>query len=354
MSQIDYKKQVLAFCAIVMGTIVVYIVTLLLCVHILHLPTLNAEIWLDNVYKIKDYINAKSSNKQRLIIISGSNSLFGFDSSLIDKHTKYQPINYATHAGLPINYHIDKIIENARKGDIVIMPLEFEYYTRNAPKDDIWYIRNMLIWGNGYMKYISIKGILLTYFSTNPNSVIKDIFSFIKNNQNTFEQNPIDEMKNTWEQNLAKNEPCSSHNMYHYSGLSPYGDFCGQENTELFVGETNYGLQSNLKVSQFFIDEFKRLNTFAKNNEIKVFLTYPTSIENKLFSTNNPKTFEIIENLKMQLAKNGIAIYGDFRDFHFEQKYFFDTTYHLNRQGVILRTQNFIKFLNTLEKMGKI
>ena len=143
-------------------------------VQIFHLPILkDTKIWLDNVYKIKDYINAASTQKQRLIIISDSNSLFDFDGSLIAKHTKYQPINYAAHAGLPLNYHIDKLINNAQKGDIIIMPLEFEYYTNDAPYGDIWYAQNMLVWGNGYTRYINAKGVFLAYFSNSPIEIIK-------------------------------------------------------------------------------------------------------------------------------------------------------------------------------------
>ncbi len=40
--------------------------------------------------------------------------------------------------------------------------------------------------------------------------------------------------------------------------------------------------------------------------DIKVFLTYPTSAENKHFSVKNPNTLQYIENLKIQLAKNNI------------------------------------------------
>lgn len=344
----NYKKQVWIFFATVVCSFLLYIAILLCAVHILHLPVLvNAEIWLDNLYKVKDYINAQSGDKQRLIIISGSNSLFGFDSSLIDRHTKYKPINYATHGGLPINYHIDKIIANAQKGDIVIMPLEFAYYTRNAPKEDIWYISNMLVWGNGYKKHISAKGIFLTYFDNSHKKTIEKLTSY---NKLKTDKNPIEKMIEIWD----KNNPCGGKSaMYDYKGLSPYGDFCTQENEKPYIVKFDY-LKENLQVSQFFVDEFKRLEKFAKNNEIKIFLTYPTSAKNELFSINNPKTLASIKNLKAQLAKNGIRIYGDFKDSHFEQQYFFDTKYHLNKQGAILRTQNFIKLLKLLEKSGEI
>lgn len=143
-----HKKYVFVFLTTAFGVIFTYILGLIICVKILSLPILaNAEIWLKNTYKIKDYINAQPTQKQRLIIIGDSNSLFGFNSALIDAKTKYKPINYATHGGLPLNYHIDKIIDSAKNGDIVLMPLAFGYYTREAPKNDIWYIQNMETWG---------------------------------------------------------------------------------------------------------------------------------------------------------------------------------------------------------------
>lgn len=343
-----YKKQICAFFTTSIGISVLYMTILLFYVHILHLPLKNAEPWLDNLYKVKDYINANSNGK-RLIIISGSNSLFGFDSSLIAKHTKYQPINYATHAGIPINYHIDKIIANAKNGDIIFMPLEFEYYTRNNQKDDMWYISNMLLWGNGYKKYISIKGLFLTHFSDSPFATIKRIIKHKKPNIN---ENPIDEMLKVWDKNA--NNPCGESISYSYKSLSPYGDFCAQENKEPYIVDADYKSNLNLKISQFFLDEFARLKTFADEHNIKIFLTYPPTAENEKFSIKNPKTHKYIANLKAQLAKNKIKIYGDFRDFHFEQKYFYDTPYHLNNQGAILRTQQFIELLDKLEKSGEI
>lgn len=346
---INYKKQICAFFATTTTAITIYIAILLYATHILHLPLKNAEIWLDSLYEIKDYINAKSSDKQRLIIISGSNSLFGFDSSLIAKHTKYQPINYATHAGLPINYHIDKIIANAKSGDIIAMPLEFEYYTRDKPQKDIWYIANMLLWGRGYNKYISFSGYILAYFSDMPIDTIKR-FAKHKNINN----NPKVEMQEIWTQNIATNNTCGEFDGYNYKSLNAYGDFCAQENKEPYVVDSDYNLNPNLQISQFFVYEFARLEAFAKANNIKIILTYPVSAENKRFSINNPATHESIANLKAQLAQNGIRIYGDFADFHYPQKYFYDTAYHLNKQGAILRTQKFIELLEVLEKRADI
>ncbi|WP_143000293.1 hypothetical protein, partial [Helicobacter sp. CLO-3] len=98
---------------------------------------------LQTMYQIKGYINATTIQKPRLLIFSGSNSIYGFDSSIIKENTPFYPINFATNAAVPINFHIDKIIQNAKNGDYIFLPLEFEYYAENKPKDNQVYIHNM-------------------------------------------------------------------------------------------------------------------------------------------------------------------------------------------------------------------
>lgn len=344
-----HKKYVFVFLTTAFGVIFTYILGLIICVKILSLPILaNAEIWLKNTYKIKDYINAQPTQKQRLIIIGDSNSLFGFNSALINVKTKYKPINYATHGGLPLNYHIDKIIDSAKNGDIVLMPLAFGYYTREAPKNDIWYIQNMETWGDGYNKYIDLKDRLLSYFQNPPIKVAKNIIKYIILHNKT-SKDIISEMQNK----LANQAPCEGKfEGYNYKSLNIFGDFCTQENNGDFVIKSDYGMRQKPKISSFFISEFKRLQTFVESRNIKIILTYPATAKNELFDT-----VEILENIKAlhkQLEALDIKIYGDFRDVNFESKYFYDTNYHLNKSGTILRTEAVIKLLSDLEKSREI
>lgn len=344
-----YKKYVFVFLTTAFGVIFTYILGLIICVKILSLPILaNAEIWLKNTYKIKDYINAQPTQKQRLIITSDSNSLFGFNSALIDTKTKYKPINYATHGGLPLNYHIDKLIDSAKSGDIVLMPLTFGYYTRESPKNDIWYIQNMETWGDGYNKYINLQDKFLSYLQNPPIKVAKNIIKYVILHNKT-SANIIDEMQIKW----ASEAPCEGKfEGYNYKSLSAFGDFCTQENNGDFIIKNDYGMRQAPKISSFFISEFKRLITFAESRNIKIILTYPTTAKNELF--NIAEVFENIQALRLQLEALGIKIYGEFKDVNFESKYFYDTNYHLNKNGTILRTEAVIKLLEELENGGEI
>lgn len=347
----QYKKYVFAFCIAFFGTFSLYFITIIFCVKVLSLPILlNAEIWLKDTYKIKDYINAKVASKHRLIIISDSNSLFGFNSSLIDAETKYTPINYATHGGLPINFHIDKIIANAKSGDVILLPLNFGYYTREIPKDEWWYIQNMQIWGDGYDKFITLRSVLFALLKTPPRTLAKNIIKVIKQD---FKQDK--DIFSIMEQSWDKNAPCEGEfHGYSYKSLNKYGDFCTQVNKEPFLIKNDYGLNANIKVSSFFISEFKRLQEYAKANNIRLVLTYPSIARNELLDDKDLAVLWAISTLKSQLEQENIRIYGDFSEFVFDMQYFYDTNYHLNKEGANLRTKAVIKLLQDLEQSGEL
>ncbi|RDU59476.1 hypothetical protein [Helicobacter sp. MIT 14-3879] len=314
--------------------------SIILYTSVLHHQLAYAEMWLSKVYAIKDFINAQPTQKQRILFVGGSSSLFGFDSSIIDANTKFKPINYSTHAGLPLNYHIDRIMNVAKAGDIIFLPLEFSYYINIEPYRNLWYLSNMLAWET-YRKYIDKSDILFAYLRQPPLIVIKKFAQTLINKGN-HEENIIETMRQVWAANQQKWAG------YNYQSLNSYGDFAYQNNTNPYSQSIAQYLKPTFEISTFFVQEYYRLEAFAREHDIKIFLIYPPTMENPTFSIHDEKTYKTIDNLTTQLSKHGIQIYGDFRDFHFDNTYFFDTQNHLNKQGAILRTHAFIKLLQSL------
>ncbi len=298
-----------------------------------------SELWIGDVYKVKDYINSQATDKQRLLVFGGSSSLFGFHGDYITKNTKYSFINYGSHAGLPLNYHIDRMISSVQEGDIVFFPLEFDYYSRNMPKDDYWYIHNMLAWDREYKKYITYMQIFKSYLQNSPIAFLK---MFLKGTytKSTKNENIVDNMQRIWGQDYQEFD-------FTYKSLSAYGDFCTQvgniQNYEALL-INKYVIKD---VSDFFISEYIRLMEFAKAKNVKVFLIYPPTTQRQSLhiAKNLPKLIQ-------QLDDYNIKIYGNFSDVHFEHKYFFDTDYHLNHEGTILRSSVFVNMLLRMEEEG--
>lgn len=350
------KKQVSAFLLSVLFCAFSYCAIMLYSAQRTSMPTFErAEMWLKDTYVAKDNINRIKMGK-RLIVIGGSSSLFGFNGAIIEANTDFSFINYGTHAGLPLNYHIDKIIANAKDGDTVILPLEFDYYFREAPIDDMWYIQNMLSWGK-YYAYIDKWHSVLAHVRNNPTKTLKNN---IKHLMKTFAQNepfispkqiaqmPKHTESYTLEEGI-KILPCANEKwaLYSYRSLSPNGDFCQQSGSIDFAYKSAY-FDDKAVISTFFLNEWERLSHFCNAHNMRCILTFPPTVENPLFSIKDDHIFAKIAHLQSQLSAHNIHIYGDFTAVHFDKTYFYDTRYHLNDKGVKLRTISFLKQLDSI------
>lgn len=74
---------------------------------------------------------AKSLNSQKIVIISGSSSLFGLSAEQIEKETGIPTVNFAINAGLTIDYTAWKLESILNEGDIILIVPEYNYYYKN-------------------------------------------------------------------------------------------------------------------------------------------------------------------------------------------------------------------------------
>lgn len=313
-----------------------FIATILcLFVTLLILPL--SEKWLKDTYLIKEYL-LTTKEKKKIIIIGGSSSLFGSNGDIIEKNLKthnFEVINLATHAGLPINFHIDKAIKFANNGDIVIMPLEFSYYTRHKPDyHDRWYIQNMLSWGNGYNKFITKIDIIIGSLPLDFQEIPKAIW----NTLSLQDTNPLQ----TW---LAK---AQTNQIYNFKNLNKWGDFCIRQKTHLSKTSNTSYLPPNIQLSSFFLSEIQRAMMYFEQNNIKFFLTYPPTMQNSKFDLSKKEDADKILHLEKQLKMYQIPIIGNAINFHYPDHFFLDTFYHLNCDGSIERSKILARIINHL------
>lgn len=337
----------------------------------------NAEPWLRDIYMIKDAINQIPTSKQRVLVFGGSNNLFGFNGAMIEANVNVRFINYGTHGGLPINYHIDRIMQHAKRGDVLVFSPTLDVYGSSAPIGNYWYIHNMLSWQKDYREYIPLSQEIMSYMA---NDIIKsirwllhkgvseqevrefiasnitDTYSKAQSSRSGVLAKSLDSGGFVDSGEFARLDsrdivfiPCQNPEFidYGYKSIDSYGDFCGQRDSLMLNAKDSY-FGAGMKVSAFFLQEFARLQEFAQANDMRLYLIYPPTMENPDFNLNDPKTMEKITNLTAQLAKYDIEFVGDFRDSHFERKFFYDTGYHLNAQGVQLRSAEFIRLLRKL------
>src|SRR5258706_4697422 len=79
--------------------------------------------FIDNLYTIKENaaVLRSSPGQKRLFYISGSSGLFNFDARLAEQKLGIPVINFATHAGLTLDYILTRSKRSLRLGDAVLL-----------------------------------------------------------------------------------------------------------------------------------------------------------------------------------------------------------------------------------------
>jgi len=105
---------------------------------------IEAEYWVREMIVIKRNIVKQFSGKEKVIVVSGSNALFGIDAKQLSDELHTPVINFGLHAGLPLSVILSEAESNSEKGDVVILPLESSYYCIKEPTS--WQVRNIIAW----------------------------------------------------------------------------------------------------------------------------------------------------------------------------------------------------------------
>lgn len=325
------QKVILFFISIILTFILSLLMAILLCIkYPRYIP---AEYWVKEAIIIKEHY-AKTIKEPKIIIISGSNSLFGICTPLLKEKTNHEIVNLGLHAGLPMEILFALIKKNANPNDIILMPLEFGYYSRENEIDK-WQITNLTTWGTEFIQEFSKTQFL--------EILLKSIPSLPERMKNFIVNLPI----HTYNEHMQGKNPSailSKLNDYRNS-VNYFGEILADIQSKLQNNFTGYYLNSG----DFKNYRFQQLKSFADylaKKDIKFLLTYPVSMQNPEFDLTKKEHRLKIDALNRKIKEYGLKSIGIPELSNFEQKYSFDTPYHLNAEGAILRTLYFADMIN--------
>jgi len=284
------------------------------------------EIFISHSYK---QFLLKHTQGQRLIIDSGSNSFFGIDSHLLENKLNILTINLADNAGYPLQNKLLRIEKYSHPGDIILLPLEWQYYSYKAVPDV--FLNNLL--GNLHYYHQNnpiqdIKQIWKTPFS----NFMSDINHYIKgmsNNRRHLEQH-LEKFKN-----------------------HERGDFI-QEDFDLELEEASkvtacdeYVLGNALKngftLSLTFKENIKLIQQLQKKG-IHILLTWPVVVGKDCYRQKHTLALSGFINLiKKTLDDNGILIIGDPYKNRFSAEFMLNSYYHITSEARYAHTKGLIE-----------
>ena len=249
----------------------------------------------------------------KIIFAGGSNLAFGINSGEIEKDFSVPVVNLGLHAGLGLSFILNELKSSIKKRDVVF--LSIEYYL-NSDGDYILkkYTSNIYKEARNYYNFDLKSELIADIENTRTN-----VKAYASESSNSIKKQKIQ--------------------LYTREAFNEYGD-----DTAAWSLIPPKELKDRNLLSYSYwtgIDELNDFYTFAKSKNVEVFFiypNYPVSEFNKNRNVINKLTNDLSNNLK-------IRILGIPSDFVYADSLFFDTVYHLNKNGRELRTKKLIEII---------
>ncbi|NET83883.1 MAG: hypothetical protein F6J94_18735 [Moorea sp. SIO1F2] len=279
--------------------------------------------WIDEIYTIKSNI-ANSIKKPKLVIVSGSNALFGISCSQIHEETLVSCINGGTHAGLGIDYILTRAHSWLKSGDLVLLPLEYTHYTYDGKPSNV------------LTDYVLARDpkYLLSLNLTDQVRLISGI-SFKR-----VEQGIVAKFKTP--QRINSGYQSKTINDYGDETANRKADMTQQQIKAIAKITPNDKIYESINSSHGMSSIIKFINWCASHN-IKVIATWPNTVWFDVYQ--EPKQQEFFKSIEYFYKRHGVLILGKPEDFMYDKSMFYDTDYHLHDLGVNQRTKQLIDLI---------
>lgn len=298
-----------------------------------------ASYWVKNAIEVKeDRIQHRPEGEKAIIIISGSNSLFGINSPTIERLTGYNLYNFGIHAALPLCLYIHFVKKYAQKGDIIIAPLEYGYHARGNELTPNNYA-NFSTWG---MKYAHT---LPRHWQRE--LLWRNICTYCRRLPNLDRKLPIEDTAYVLQKTKTNGKiTCPTEKFsYKASTLNMYGEHLEDKQPTKDNFESSYFKKE--PISAYFKQEIADFQSYLTQRGVSLYITFPVTEKQSLFDTDTPETQEKLKFYREQIESCGVNFFGTDSFYNLENKYFFNTPYHLNATGSILRSLLLAEDINT-------
>lgn len=250
----------------------------------------------------------KSIEEPVLILAGGSNLVFGVDSEQLERNLHMPVANLGLRAHLGLNFILNEVKDVAKKGDIVVLSLE--YFMEGDGEHDLHLLSSYY------------HNAALDYCEEHP----KGLGLFLDYRHMMFKK-------------MVTNYTTKNQEAYARTDFNKYGD-----------GIKHLNMQNpSIQGSRYVIDankdtEIKALNAFYDYAQIEGFkVVYAYSpYEQDEYQKNKKALLSLDRDLRKHMK---IKLITSLEDFTYPNASFFDNVYHLNAKGRKNHTEKLIQLL---------
>ncbi len=256
----------------------------------------------------------------RIVVDAGSSSMFGIEPGLIEQAFRTPTIDVADNGSIPLDMKIYRMLRYARAGDILIVPLEWVYYTRDAvPLDFIDKTPDEYAAYYGSLPFAQ-----RLYFAVRHVSL----------------HNLSDAGRLYLRKDLVRG---------HYRRIRdemskwPLGDRKDDGRRRSSVTDINCAdyIAAAGEIPPIVPWAAKQLAELQTKRNIRIYLTWPAVAGSDCYAMTNDR-LPLADQVRAIFERNGITVVGEPADSYFTPEHMLDTYYHVDSSAARVRTQRLI------------
>lgn len=283
-----------------------------------------AAWWLHEVFERKIAYAARTPGR-RVLIVAGSNGIYGLSAAELTRQTGVPAVNMALHAGLGLRVIFAQALRVARRGDLVVMPIEYELY-----QDDFGRTAEAVGYRLAYEP--------LAFVGTEGLGAWQAILGM-----------PVDQVARRARQRLlALHAPGPAPAP---EGFNPEGDFVRNlpeardaaaverlravAPSPALLNEGHMGAASRARITEFV--------GACRERGVTVVATYPNAMAFPAY--RQPTSLKLLATMAAFYDGLGVALVGPAGGFFYPRAHFFDTVYHLLHDAQLTHTRMLARHL---------
>lgn len=274
-------------------------------------PTASSQ-WIADAYRLKTAAAAAIPGP-RIVIVAGSSALFGLDAGMIEQTYGLPTINFGVNAGLLLPYVLHKSKEILRPGDIVLMPLEYSFYTYDGVPN-VQMIDQIWSRDPGFLRQLGLSEQLRMVWLPSASRLVEGL--------------------------LARGGAPAMCGPYGFEHLDGRGDQTHTSAAEALAWASDwtnlqkelprrFGLESDHPEAWAWLGRYL---DWARERGVRVIITPPTMMFAP-FYRDDARERAFYQGLGSRVRALGVPFVGDPYAYMYERQWYFNTDYHLNDLG---------------------
>lgn len=278
--------------------------------------------WVREAYLFKNN-RALAISEKKLVIVAGSNAMFGMNSSLLSEYYGRPVVNQGVNAGIGLPFIIQQAKKILKSGDIAILPIEHGLYNydeeTNQVMVDYYFTESDLFSGLSWgmtlkmLAKISLKRIYQGYRGLPDGFKVEGLYGPQNMDANGDQINSSTAYRHASQLDALENQPPS-----HYGAEAPEAPLAWR-----------------------LLGDFQR---YADHKNICL-IYIPSTMMYNAFYTSDATELDFYQTLPIVARAKGLTYLGQPLDFMYKTESYFDTNYHLVSEMRARHTTTLISLL---------